>query len=484
MTSGAVIPQPARPLQPARLLAAAFLAFLPLKVMSLGYVPPDDALRHAAKAVSGRPWSEILVLRPGITEDQHPGWHAILGAVHRFGGADAFDLVFFSVVVLFTAFVVVPLFLLRRPEPWLLSLLVLTVFDPSTMARLMLGRPFLVSAAYVAVFALVWPRLAEARAPAGTLGLVFAATTLSSWVHGSWYLLALPVIASALARQWRVCARLAAATGAGVLAGAILAGHPLRFLFQAVYHGYLALGAPEPSITLVSEFQPFDGKPLVVGALLAVLVWRRGRREGLPRLDRDPAFALVVVGWVLGYAAIRFYSDWAVPALLAFLAREIEHEVVGSPELRGLPPVGPVLALGVVLVFAIGSDAGGRWTAGNDRAYVVATNPEHAPCLPDPGGILYSTDMVFFYRTFFRNPEGRWRYILGFEPTLMPPEDLAVFREIRSSRGATDAYRPWLAKMRPQDRLWIRQAGNVPPPVPGLEWYQPVVATWCGRLPR
>jgi hypothetical protein len=59
-----------------------------------------------------------------------------------------------------------------------------------------------------------------------------------------------------------------------------------------------------------------------------------------------------------------------------------------------------------------------------------------------------------------------------------------VFREIRKSRGATDSYAPWIAKMSARDRLWIRQASNVPPPVPGLEWYQPVLATWCGRLPR
>src|SRR5215469_3644779 len=53
------------------------------KIVGYGYLPPDDALRHSAKAVSGKPWSEILVLRPGFEMDPYPGWHAILGAVHH-----------------------------------------------------------------------------------------------------------------------------------------------------------------------------------------------------------------------------------------------------------------------------------------------------------------------------------------------------------------------------------------------------------------
>ena len=35
---------------------------IPLKIIGYGFLPGDDALRHAGKAVSGKPWSEILVL--------------------------------------------------------------------------------------------------------------------------------------------------------------------------------------------------------------------------------------------------------------------------------------------------------------------------------------------------------------------------------------------------------------------------------------
>ena len=52
----------------------ALLAF-PLRVLDTGYLPQDDALRHAAKAISGKTWAEILVLRP----DGYVGFRARMG---------------------------------------------------------------------------------------------------------------------------------------------------------------------------------------------------------------------------------------------------------------------------------------------------------------------------------------------------------------------------------------------------------------------
>ena len=43
--------------------AILVLVIIPAKILSEGYLPGDDALRHAAKVVSGKPWSEILVMR-------------------------------------------------------------------------------------------------------------------------------------------------------------------------------------------------------------------------------------------------------------------------------------------------------------------------------------------------------------------------------------------------------------------------------------
>src|ERR1039457_6620285 len=58
------------------------LLFIPLKVISYGYLPGDDALRHAAKAVSGKSWQEILVLGPAFHFAPIWGWHWLLGKIH------------------------------------------------------------------------------------------------------------------------------------------------------------------------------------------------------------------------------------------------------------------------------------------------------------------------------------------------------------------------------------------------------------------
>src|SRR5690242_3634654 len=65
------------------LVAVILMAWIPFKILSYGYLPPDDALRHVAKAVTQRPWSEILVLRPDFQTDHNPGWHWMLARVHQ-----------------------------------------------------------------------------------------------------------------------------------------------------------------------------------------------------------------------------------------------------------------------------------------------------------------------------------------------------------------------------------------------------------------
>ena len=112
-----------------------------IRVVALGFLPADDALRHAAKVVSGKEWNEILVLRDDITMDSHPGWHALLGMVHSLTGAEARPLVYLSVLFLFFLFCAVPVFFLKRPEAWLLTLLVILLASAGAVLRLFAGRP-------------------------------------------------------------------------------------------------------------------------------------------------------------------------------------------------------------------------------------------------------------------------------------------------------------------------------------------------------
>src|SRR5438445_1278882 len=83
------------------LIVALVILAIPLKIIGLGYLPADDALRHVAKAVSGKPWQDILVLGDTFKIDQSLGWHAILGAIHHATGWNAESLLIFSVMVMF-----------------------------------------------------------------------------------------------------------------------------------------------------------------------------------------------------------------------------------------------------------------------------------------------------------------------------------------------------------------------------------------------
>jgi hypothetical protein len=80
--------------------------------------------------------------------------------------------------------------------------------------------------------------------------------------------------------------------------------------------------------------------------------------------------------------------------------------------------------------------------------------PEKAAWAPGKDGIVYSNQMAVFYTTFYKYPDAPWRYAIGFEPGLATPDNLAVYRNAQIDTGF-GAYKPWLAKMKREDRLVI-----------------------------
>ena len=427
----------------AGILAVGALLLAAIRVIAGGYLPYDDALRHAAQAISGRPWSEILVLRPEMQLDSNPGWHWLLGVLHRGLGLGANDLLILSILLLFVAFSLAPLLLLRRPEAWLLALLVANVVDPAWFVRLLSGRPFLVSSAIVPIVLLLWRRL-EPPVSRGVLVLFTLCGVLASWVHGAYYLLALPVLALAASGRSLAALRLGGCFVTGIAAGALLTGHPIGHLWQMLLHGYLSVGVPHVSDALATEFRPFDGRMGTVLLFVGLLVWRRSRRgESAEAWWRDPAVVMVLIGWCLGYVTARFWVDWGEPAFLVFVALEIE-ELLDQGAGRRADLLAPALA-SVLVVVAISANVQSRWTLAPNRPFLSAQNPDLAPWLPEPGGVVYNTEMETFYSIFFKNPDARWKYILGFEPAMMPPEDYAVYQRDPAIAGR-DCSVPSVAK--------------------------------------
>jgi len=132
------------------------------------------------------------------------------------------------------------------------------------------------------------------------------------------------------------------------------------------------------------------------------------------------------------------------------------------------------------------ADRGSRWTQSLRRDYLSAEDPKVACWLPGKDGIIYTANMDVFYATFYANPKAPWRYIIGFEPTMMPPEDLQTWHKILWDSGNFLTYEPWVKRMGPNDRLmitgaWLNGAGR--PGIPELEWTLAGRYTWIGRKP-
>jgi hypothetical protein len=467
-----------------RTVVALTLFALPLRIISFGFLPPDDALRHAAKAVSGKPWSEILVLRPEITIDHNPGWHMLLTLVHRATGWEPKPLVLFSIVAMFLLFAGSPLRWFKRPEAWLASLaLVLSLF-PYFAERAFIGRPLFVTMAVTFVILSLWTRHSEAVPSKGLVIGTVLLFALSTWIHGSWYLLVLIPGAFLLARQWSKALLLTTCCVGGTVLGACFTGQPWTFLHQSALIPLLAFRAGAHINALVGEFQPFPLNsayvPLIPFAI--VLGWRKFAGKTISSIGRDPIFWLAVVGFVLSFRVLRFWLDWGLPAFALWLARQFE-ELLSTTDSHPWPRLMITVAASLALLVLVANDRNARWSQFQFEP-LDARRPEHAEWLPERDGILYSVNLSVFYETFYTNPHGQWRYALGFEPSFMTAENLVVYDELCRSLNALQACAPWVKRMTPADRLVLLAPPEIRPAFPELEWHYAVRNTWIGRRLR
>lgn len=462
-------------------LTAVLLAaiLIPPLVVSKGWVPRDDVLRHVAKAISGRPWSDVLVLRPDATLDPHPGWHWILSQVHRQALPRAGQLVAFSVCLLATLVMIAPLSAFRRPEAWLLTLLLATISEPIFLIRLFLGRPYLVSMAVLLVLCATWPRAKEQSPGRWLLGMTLL-FVLSNWCHGNAYLWLLPLGAFVLAGEFRVACLVGACVVVGASVSACLTGHPIAFLVQTQLHPFRAVASGVPSWVLAAEFQPSGGTTVLLAALTgAVLLTRRRSRF---RLDiRDPLLILAVGGWIAGLSTGRFWYDWGLPPTLLLVARQVEawmeDEVPSTLFTRGAV----VLAVSAAATLAISADTGRRWSSENWKVFAPVFRKENRSWLPAPGGIAYNSSMNIFYVALYQDPMLSYRFIQGFEPGMMPDDDLQILRTMQEAGVSDESLVPWARKLRPIDRLVITRNSPTEPKVPGIEWLSPTPGVWLGR---
>jgi hypothetical protein len=462
-------------------IVALVLLAIPLKIIGYGYLPGDDALRHCAKAVSGKNWSEIIVTGEVFKIDHNMGWHGMLGLVHGATGWNAEGVVIFSVVALFFLVNAATLPWLKRPEAWLVVLLAAMVISDLPQ-RFLLGRPFVVS--IIALMTILF--LARNRQPTRNhFFLIAALIAASTFIHGVWYLWLLPFGAFAFAGQFRWSLVLAGGWLCGTSVSMLLSGHPLDYLGHALQMALHGVGGHLTNRTEVTEFQPFGGDILAVILVGALVALRAALRQDLPRLTKNPAFWLMCGCWILGFRVSRFWEDWGWPALMVWFATEMDYLFAVRYAGDSLRRLLLVLILALAAFFAVTCDLNGRYTKNLSWQFLSeAEHPELAGWMPETGGILYSPDMGIFYQTFFKNPRGDWRYMLAYEPALMPEEDFKTYKSILWNNGDAKSYEPWVNKMKPADRLVIHGGKGERPNIPQLEWDYGVSGIWIGRTPR
>jgi hypothetical protein len=456
---------------------------IPLKIIGYGYLPSDDALRHAAKAVSGKPWPEILVVGSAFQIDHNFGWHFLLRQIYLRSHCDTEGLVLFSVVAMFALVGWSVLPWLKRPEAWLIALTA-AVIASDVPLRFLIGRPFILTIAGLMTILFAWQARSDSPPKWWTAVWMSAVIAACTFVHGVWYLWALPVAAFFLAGQFRWGWMLVVGWLAGTFLGALLTGHPFESPYQAVVMASRAFGLHSTQRTLVTEFQPSSGEVLALIIMGGLLILRQLAGLKARPLTANPAFWLACISWVLSFKAWRFTEDWGWPALMVLVTCDMQLVLQARLPADSFKRLALAGGLAVMTFLAITNDRGSRWTNNLTQQYLTQDNPDLNGWLPDQGGILYSSDMTIFYQTFFKNPKADWRYILGYEPGFMPDEDFKVYHSIMWNSGDAKAYKPWADKMRPQDRLVIRGGRGSPPNLPQLEWEYGVSGIWIGRTPR
>jgi hypothetical protein len=455
---------------------------IPFKIVSYGYLPGDDALRHAAKAVSGKPWQEILVLGDSFKIDHNLGWHLFLRQIYLWTKCGAEGLVVFSVVALFLLAIGSALPWLKRPEAWLISFL-LSVMTSDTAIRFMLGRPFLLTIFGTMTILFAWQAHGSSPPKWRMVLWMTPLIALCIFIHGVWYLWVLPIAAFFFAGQFRWGLMLGVSWIAGTILGASLTGHPIDALEQAVIMAQRAFALHDTQRTLVTEFQPSPPDILALIIFGGLVILRQLSGIKWRPLTGNPAFWLAFFGWVLSFKAGRF-ADWGHPALMVLVACDLDLFLQSRMAADSFKRLVLVCCVAATTFLATTSDVGSRWTNSLTWQFLTPDNPDLKGWLPEKEGILYSVDMNIFYQTFYKNPNADWRYILGYEPALMSDEDFKVYQDVLWNFGDPRAYQPWVDKMRLQDRLVIRNPRSSPPAIPQLEWNYGVSDIWIGRLPQ
>lgn len=444
-------------------------------------VPTGDARRHVAKAFTDKSYKDILIMRSEYGLDHSPGWEIILRLSRRYAGAGKDALMVLSMAISMLSLLLLPLAFTRVPEAWLAAVLAQCIALPGIWTRFTQARPYLVTEGILVALLLVWSRPSALRRETKVLVLTGLGVAISVWVHGAWYLWAIPVVAFFLSGRVRDAAQLAICVTGGIVGGALLTGYPLVFLKQAIVILITVSTEHVPQWILAGEFRPGEGNFATLLLIAAVYFWRTMITSSSPIPRPGPVMWQIILMWVFGLYTERFWGDWGVPAVMVWLTLQFE-KIIPAITSRVRPK--HLLYCGLLataLLVHLSHDKDGRYSSYARESVLNARDPSLRAWFPEKDGIFYTAHWPFFFNVFFENPTGDWKYLLGMEPALMPENDLKIYRNIQLSGFLYAAYLPWVAKMTTKDRLVMSGAGT--PALRQLEWKNVPGNLWIGRKP-
>ena len=474
------------------IIISAFL-FIPFKILSYGWTPPDDASRHIAFSTLDVKWSDVLIIDEKYDTDHNAGWHQLLRFLNKYCNFDKYDLMYFSVVGLFFLVNICGIIASPSPISWCVALLMMVNFDSTINFRLLFGRPYLASCASTLIVLYLWTFNKENTKPEFLKKtwvkylLTIIALTLGVWIHGSWYIFLLIPFSFFLAGRTKDCLKLIGCVLVSTIFGALLTGKFLQFLY---YHFAVTFSIySEPTLNWLLVGENATGLQTVYWSLFAAIIiifCMKKCNYKLANIGSDPVFMMVLLCWMCSIWIVRFWIDWGRMALLLWLSYRI-HDLIKSSHSLNKPRIRYCLSMFIMvcLVLCFINDNSGRFTRDPILQQPIDFyNEETLNKLkgwePGEGGIIYSTSMKCLYQHFFQYPTAKWKYILGFEAAIMKEEDKKILREIGYT-SLEEAYGPWVKRMTEKDRLILNQKLSA---FPELEWTRGNKTWWIGRLKK
>lgn len=453
--------------------------YIPLKVVNYGWLPSDDALRHAAHGVNDYKWSDVLVIREECGLDHNHGWHVILRFLHKTFNMDQYDLLYFSMFLFFFLFNITGLLVSKRAISWVVSLSILIFISPFTTFRFIFGRPniFCLTTAMIILF--VWnENIITKKYIRMLLSTILIA--FSTWLHGAWYLFFLISCSFFIAGKTKKALYISVSVIIGAFIGSILTGQGTSFLIFNLFKFYNIFSEDITFNASVSEFASGIiniGDVIFPLFLLVALKIKKDYR--FIDLTKDPTFILWLLSILLGIKVFRVWLDWGVIAQLYWCSNSISILIDSSESLKiARVKYCLVLFFCIFLFFNYTHDGNYRYSSRSLMKPIDFSAEELIDWAPTENAIIYAIDLRVFYFHYFAYPKGTWKYMLGFEPSFMPIEDLKTYRNIQKEYNERE-FRPWIDKMRVEDRIILHSPLKS---FEELQWIQASSDFFIGKL--